>query len=154
MTRPVIAAFALSAVLSFSFCAQGITDDAIRLATSLLTEGARKYDRKDAKAMADTYTDDGEVLLTTREDGEIKVKVYKGKDPIRGLYEELYKNAGEIQSENIVEFARLIGPDVLIIDGRFKPDRGSDAVPFVQVRTKRGDKWLILRLQIFVLHTD
>ena len=54
MTRSVTAAFAVFAILAVADFVQGANEDAMKLATTILTEGARKYDMKDAKAMADT----------------------------------------------------------------------------------------------------
>lgn len=130
----------------------GDNEDAVKLATSLLTQGASTFDTKDAAAMAASYTDDAEVHLFGRKEGDgIEIKVYRGKEEIRGLYADLFKDPKPIHAKNTVESAKQIGSDVLLIQGTFQTDTGSDPLPFVQVRMKQGDKWLMVRLQIFVL---
>jgi hypothetical protein len=151
-TSPLIISLGIALALSPSVRAQGASDDAVQLATSILTAGARTFDTKNAAAMAATYTEDAEIHLTSREEGgAIKVQVSKGKEEIRKFYEDLFKDAKEIKSKNTVEFARLIRPDVLVIYGNFRPDADADPLPFVQVRTRQGETWLMRRLQLFVL---
>jgi hypothetical protein len=152
MTRTIIpAALALLAFGSAAH-AQGANDEALRLATELLTTGSQTFDTKDVDAMVAFYSDDAEVQLITRQEGGgFKVTVYSGKDQVRQLYTELFKDGAASRSKNTVETARMIKSDVLAIQGSFRPDVGSDPVPFHQVRTKRGEKWLIFRLQLFVL---
>jgi len=156
MIRPIIISLALALTIApiTAVRGQATSDDAVQLATSILTKGARLFDTKDAGAMAETYTEDAEIQLTSRENGELKVAYYKGKTEIRKLYEDLFKDAKAIQSKNAVESARLIRPDILVIHGTFKPDTDSDPLPFVQVRTRKGDRWLMFRLLIFVLEKD
>jgi hypothetical protein len=132
-------------------------DEAMKLATRITTEGAALFDTFDAKAMAATYTEDAELALVTRENGELNTKTYKGREEIEREYEEIFKNPETIKSKNTVEYARFLSDDVLAIAGTFdtntlKPD--SIKVPFYQVRVKQGDKWLMASLRIFVLPKD
>ena len=105
--------------------------------------------------MAATYTEDAQGTIFSKDDatGQIKAEVTPGRDAIRKGYEDLFKtrDPGAV-SRNTVDFARFVGNDMLIIQGSFLVDtRDTGAwIPFVQIRTKRGDKWLILSLQLFV----
>ena len=127
-------------------------DEAKALAVKLTEQGAATFDTFNAKAMADSYLDDAEIALTTREEGGFKVQTYKGKAEIEKGYADLFKNPETVKSKNTVEYAKFLAPDVLVIAGTFdlntlKPD--SPKVPFYQVRVKRGDKWLMSNLRIF-----
>jgi hypothetical protein len=65
---------------------------------------------------------------------------------------ELFKDdSRRTTSRNTVEDAALLNGDLLVIRGTFQPDVNEPLrVAFVQVRVKRGDKWLIQNLQLFV----
>jgi hypothetical protein len=62
-----------------------------------------------------------------------------------------FKDARTIDSENTVEFAQLVAPDVLVIHGRFRPDRGEKELPFLQVRTRHENHRLLAKLCLFLL---
>jgi ketosteroid isomerase-like protein len=121
-----------------------------QLAEKILEKGAQLYDTKDARAMAETYTDDAEVVVVTKDRGETKTDAKRGRAEIESLYQSLFKDAGTIHAKNTVEYARLIDPEMLLICGVFQPDTDALRVPFVQVRVKKGDRWLISSLRIFV----
>lgn len=127
--------------------------EAMQLAERLTAEGAATFDTKDAKAMAAFYTEDAKVTLISRDQGSssIQAKVYEGKAAIEGLYRDLFKGDRAIRSKNAIEYARLLRPDALLIVGNFRPDLGSDPVPFVQLRVKRGGRWLMASLQLYVI---
>jgi len=129
-------------------------DEAIKLAKKLTEEGAATFNTANAKAMADYYTADAKVTLHGRNDQGFSAKEYDGREEIQGLYADLFKDRGTIRSKNTVEYAKLLASDVLVIAGTFEPNLDADKplkVPFYQVRHKRGDKWLINSLQIFVV---
>lgn len=129
------------------------SDDAMKLAVKLLTEGAATFDTKDAKAMAAYYTDDAHVTLYSKDKntGEAKIDVRHGRAEIEELYQGMFKNPGTIKSKNTVEYARMIDSTMLVIHGNFQPDANDPLkVEFVQVRVKQGDKWLMHNLQLFV----
>ena len=73
-----------------------------------------------------------------------------GRADIEQFYREIFKDQGAIDSENTVEFARLISPDLLVVHGRFRPDTGKPEWPFVQMRVKQGDSWLMSKLWLFL----
>jgi hypothetical protein len=130
------------------------SDEAIKLAKKLTEEGAATFNTANAKAMADYYTADAKVTLRSRNDQGISTKEYDGREEIQGLYADLFKDRGTIRSKNTVEYAKLLASDVLVIAGTFEPNLDADKplkVPFYQVRLKRGDKWLINTLQVFVV---
>ena len=60
------------------------------------------------------------------------------------------RQAGTIDSQNTVELARLISPDILVVHGRFRPNAGERELPFVQMRVKQGDQWMLKTLWLFL----
>ena len=126
----------------------------LKLARKLTEEEAVTFNTADAKAMAAYYVQDARMYLQSKEDDEDSEKEYSGRDEIEKFYADIFKNPGTIQAKNTVDYAKRLAPDVLVIAGAFVPNEGADKplkVPFYQVRVKRGDKWLIHRLRIFVL---
>jgi len=152
MNRLAIAALALLASPARA------EDEATKLAVKLTTAGAATFDTKDAKAMAAYYTDDAQVLVVSKEKdtGAIKTEAKRGRGEIEDFYRELFKDAGTIRSKNTVTHARRIDPDLLLIVGDFQPDLVDNdfKLPFVQVRVRQGDRWLISSLQIIIVPKD
>jgi RNA polymerase sigma factor (sigma-70 family) len=124
--------------------------EAETIAEKFLKAGSDLFDAKDAAGLAATYTEQGEVLLVSKKDGEIKEDVKSGRAEIEQLYRDIFKDQGALDSENTVEFARLISPDLLVVHGRFRPDVGKPEWPFVQMRVKQGDRWLMSKLWLFL----
>lgn len=123
------------------------------VAKQVLAEGSKLFDAKDAKALAETYTPDGQVTLYAPKDGALTAETREGRAAIEAAYREFFGNA-EPHSRNDVETARFAGPDILIIQGKFCVDTTSanaDFWPFVQVRVKQADKWLLRDLQLFLV---
>jgi hypothetical protein len=125
--------------------------EATTLAQQILDKGAQLYSAKDAQAMAATYTEDAELTIVSKKRSEMKTEVKHGRDAIEQTYRDLYQNAGVIQAKNTVEYARLLDTDLLLVGGVFQPNSDSLRVPFVQVRVKQGDRWLINSLRIFLV---
>jgi ketosteroid isomerase-like protein len=129
-------------------------DEALKLATKLTEEGAATFSKADAKAMAAYYTDDAIVFMEGKNDEGYSVKEYDGRAEIERLYADFFKEPATIQAKNTVEYAKLLAPDLLVIAGTFEPNQLATKplkLPFYQVRVKRGDKWLIHSVRIFVL---
>ncbi|MGP0062498.1 MAG: SgcJ/EcaC family oxidoreductase [Isosphaeraceae bacterium] len=129
-------------------------EEAMTLARKLTEEGAKTFNTADAKAMAAYYVEDARMYLQSKENDEDSEKEYSGRAEIEKFYADIFKNPGTIQAKNTVDYARRLGPDILVIAGTFVPNEAADKplkVPFYQVRVKRGDRWLIHRLRIFVL---
>jgi RNA polymerase sigma factor (sigma-70 family) len=124
--------------------------EAETIAETFLKAGSDLFDAKNAAALAATYTEDAEILLVGRKDGQHDEGTKRGRAEIEPFYRDLFADAGAIDSENTVEFARLISPDVLVVHGRFRPDTGKPEWPFVQMRVKQGDRWLISKLWLFL----
>lgn len=127
-------------------------DEATKLATKLTEEGAATFDTCNAKAMSDYYLDDAEISLMTREDGGLKTESARGKTEIEKFYADIFKKPETIKSRNIIEYAKFLAPDVLVIAGTFdtntlKPD--SPKIPFYQVRVQKGEKWLTSSMRIY-----
>jgi hypothetical protein len=125
--------------------------EAEQIARRVLKAGSELFDAKNASALAATYTDHGIVHVISRsEDGSYKDDVKSGRADIEQFYRDLFKDAGPIDSENTVEFARLIAADLLVVHGRFRPNTGQKALPFVQMRVKQGPEWLLRELWLFL----
>jgi uncharacterized protein (TIGR02246 family) len=129
-------------------------DEALKLAKKLTEEGAATFNTANAKAMAAYYTDDAKMVLQSKDEDDISVKDYDGRNEIEKFYADIFKDPATIQAKNTVEYAKLLAPDLLVIAGTFVPNEAAAKplkVPFYQVRIKRADKWLINSLRIFVL---
>lgn len=129
-------------------------DEATKLAMKLTEEGAATFDTMNAKAMADYYLEDAQIDVISSSDEGLKVEAAKGRGEIEKTYAKLFEKPETIKSRNTVEYAKFLGPEILVIAGTFdtntlKPD--SIKVPFYQVRVKKADKWLMSYLRIFVL---
>jgi hypothetical protein len=125
--------------------------EAEQIAGRVLKAGSDLFDAKNASALASTYTDDGVVhLISKSEDQQFKDDTKRGRADIEQFYRDLFREAGPIDSENTVEFARLIAPDLLVVHGRFRPDKGQKELPFVQMRVKQGPEWLLKELWLFL----
>jgi hypothetical protein len=135
--------------------ASSSTPDAKELAQQILTKGAALFDTRDAAAMAATYADNAEVTIYSKDNstGAYKVETTRGRAAIEKGYADLFKDRDpSTKSKNVVEDARSIGTDLLLIRGTFALDASqSGSIPFVQVRVKQGDAWRILTLQLFVV---
>jgi hypothetical protein len=148
--------FALVFVVPVTLMAQG--KDAKAVAQEVLDKGSALFDTQDAAAMAATYTEDAQLLWVDKDDstGEIKVSVKKDRSEIESLYRDLFKDATEkTTSKNTVEFARFVAPDLMVIQGVFQPNVDKPAkFPFVQMRVRQGDKWLLKNLQLYVFEQN
>jgi len=148
----------LAVVLALPFSAKAQEKDAKKLAEEILDKGAELFDTRDATAMAATYTEDAQIQSIAKDDstGEIKVEVKKGRSEIESLYRDVFKDAkAKTTSKNTVEFARFVAPDMMIIQGVFQPNVASKGkFPFVQLRVKQGDKWVMKNLQFFVISQE
>ena len=126
-----------------------------RLAQDILTKGAALFDTRDAAAMAATYTEDAELILFAKDKDTdtYKAQVTRGRSAIQRGYQDLFKDRKPgTRSRNVVEFAHFVGSDLLIIHGTFTLDVSQGvSFPFIQVRAKQGDKWLLMSLQLFIV---
>src|SRR5262249_23643964 len=125
--------------------------EAEKIAEKFLKAGSDLFDAKDAAALASTYTPDATIhLISKKDDGQLQDDVKRGQSEIEGFYRSYFKEVGTIDSENFLEFAKLLTPDVIVAHGRFRLDVGKEEVPFVQMRSKQGDKWAIYKLLLFL----
>jgi len=150
------AIFALMFVLPLTVMAQ--EKDAKTVAQDVLDKGSALFDTRDAAAMAATYTEDAQLLWVDKDGttGEIKVSIKKDRTEIESLYRDMFKDAKEkTTSKNTTEFARFVAPDLMVIQGVFQPNIAKQGkFPFVQMRVKQGDKWLMKNLQLYVFSQD
>lgn len=145
----------LSLALLLPTAALAADKDAKQLAQAILTKGAALFDTRDAAAIAATYSEDAELILVAKDKdtGTYKTQVTRGRSAIQRGYQDVFKDrkAGTT-SRNVVEYAHFVGTDLLIIHGTFTLDVSQGvSFPFVQVRAKKGDKWLIMSLQLFLV---
>ncbi len=145
----------LSLALLLSNTATADDTDAKRLAQEILTKGAALFDTRDAAAMVATYMEDAEAILVIKDKdtGTYKTQVSRGRSAIERGYQNIFKDRKPgTKSQNLVEYAHFVGTDLLIVHGSFTLDVSQGvSFPFVQVRAKKGDKWLIMSLQVFVV---
>ncbi|SIO61658.1 SnoaL-like domain-containing protein [Singulisphaera sp. GP187] len=131
--------------------------DAKKLAQEIVDKGSALYDTKDAPAMAATYTEDAKIHWYSKKDsGEVEEGTKNGRAEIEGVYRDLFKDPNnKTTSKNTVEHARFVASDILIIEGVFQPNvAATGKFPFVQVRIKEGDKWLMKTLEFFAVSQD
>jgi hypothetical protein len=154
----LLAFFAVAVTLCLSNMVRADEKDAKTVAQDVLDKGAVLFDKRDAAVMAATYTEDAQLEWVEKDSatGGIKIDVKKGRQEIETLYHDLFKDAKEATtSKNTVEFARFIGTELMVIQGVFQPNTAKEGTfPFVQVRVKQGDKWLMRSLQLFVIAKD
>ena len=153
MTRLAALALALAG-LAQPACAQ----DARAIAQEVLNKGSALFDAKDTAGLVATYEDDPQVVWVERDGttGEVKETVKRGKAEVEAIYRDHFKQSDDkTVSKNVADFARLIGPDILLIQGTFQPDVVKPGkYPFVQLRVKRGDRWLLKTLHLFTTPVD
>ncbi len=149
---------AVAFIVGLPLAARAEDDDAKTVAQGILDKGAALFDKRDAAAMAATYTEDAQLEWIDKDSasGGIKIDVKKGRDEIEGVYRDLFKDSKEATtSKNIVEYARFVSSGLLVIEGDFQPNVANDGkFHFVQIRLKQGDKWLMRSLQLFVIAKD
>jgi hypothetical protein len=128
-------------------------DTARQLAEQLTRTGAATFDTRNAQAMAAFYTAEAEVSQMLKTEGGYEIKSYSGRAEIESLYRDLFKGDPVMKSKNVVDHARLLQDDLLTISGTFEitKEGQTSRFPFFQVRVKRGERWLISRLHIFIL---
>ena len=155
MTRLAALALVLAAGLAHSARAE---EDARAIAQEVLNKGSALFDAKDVAGLLATYDDDPAVVWVEKDGttGEVKESVKRGKAEVESIYADHFKNVAEkTTSKNVVEHARSIGPDMLLITGTFQPDVAKPGkYPFVQLRVKKGDRWLLKDLHLFTTSVD
>jgi hypothetical protein len=149
---------AAALTLCLSLSARAEDTDAKTLAQDVLDKGAALFDKRDAAAMAATYTEDAQLEWVEKDSatGGIKIESKKGREEIETLYRDFFKDQKEATtSKNTVEFARFITPELMVIEGFFQPNVANDAkFHFVQLRQKKDDKWMMRSLMLFVVAKD
>src|SRR5271157_5818056 len=115
---------AVTLTLCLSLSARADDTDAKTVAQGLLDKGAALFDKRDAAAMAATYTEDAQLEWVDKDSaaGGIKIETRKGREEIEALYRDFFKDQKEATtSKNIVEFARFISPELMVVHGAFQP---------------------------------
>jgi hypothetical protein len=149
---------AVALTLCLSQSARADDTDAKTVAQDVLDKGAALFDKRDAAAMAATYTEDAQLEWVEKDSaaGGIKIETRKGREEIESLYRDFFKDQKEATtSKNTVEFARFISPELMVVHGAFQPNVTNDAkFQFVQLRYKKDDKWMLKSLTLFVIAKD
>jgi hypothetical protein len=155
---PRLAALALVLAAGLTTSARAEDADAKAIAQEVLNKGSALFDARDVAGLLATYDDDPQVVWVEKDGttGEIKETVKRGKAEVEAIYTDHFKNVAEkTTSKNVVDYARSIGPDVLLIQGTFQPDVAKPGkYPFVQLRVKNGDRWLLKTLHLFTTSVD
>jgi len=132
--------------------------EALALAQGLLDKGSALFDTRDSAAMAATWAEDGRLTWFGRDEatGDLNRSVKEGRAQVEEIYRDAFRDKdNKTTSRNTVGSASLIAPDLLLIRGTFEPDISNKGkYPFVQVRVKKGDAWLVKDLQFFVIPQD
>lgn len=131
-------------------------------AQEILDRGAALFDTRDAAAMAATYVDDAEIILIKRakDSSRVELETSRGRAEIEKGYAKIFKDRDPgHKSRNTVETARFLGPNLLLIQGRFALNRDQgDVIQFVQIRAREGEgdsePWKIVTLQLTPLSTQ
>jgi hypothetical protein len=149
---------AVALTLCLSQSARADDTDAKTVAQDVLDKGAALFDKRDAAAMAATYTEDAQLEWVEKDSaaGGIKIETRKGREEIEALYRDFFKDQKEATtSKNTVEFARFISPELMVVHGAFQPNVTNDAkFQFVQLRYKKDDKWMLKSPTLFVIAKD
>jgi hypothetical protein len=129
--------------------------EAIRIAQEVTTAGAKMFAAKDAQGLADTYIDEGRIILVSREAGTpgLKRDVREGRSAVLEGYKELFKSPDAISAVNRLDYARMLGTDMLEISGTLvlTDSNGMHRFPFTQLRVREGNFWRIAEVQLFVM---
>ena len=130
-------------------------DDGARAeAQAILDKGEALFDTRNAAAMAATFTENGSIVVIKRQDnasqGEVVLESFSGRAEIEKSYAKIFKERlPEHHAHNTVDFARHLGPNLLLIQGRFSLNRDQgDSIQFVQVRARVGSEWKIVSMQL------
>ena len=131
-------------------------DEAKAIAVKVTTAGATLFDAKDAPALAATFTEEARLEATFKDNdaGSSKTEVRQGRTQIEAYYRELFKNDATFHAKNTIEYARSIGPNMILFAGTFVPDTQAAEpmkIAFVQVRSKHGEDWKVVSMQVFVV---
>jgi hypothetical protein len=126
---------------------------ALEAAKKVTDAGAKMFAVKDAAGLAATYADGAQLTLFSREnpDAAFRRETRSGYAEILKVYEDMFKDSNTIEARNVVEHARFLGSDMLLITGTFELSSGGNVgrYPFVQVRVKHGDAWKIMAIDLF-----
>jgi hypothetical protein len=126
---------------------------ALEAAKKVTEAGAKMFAVKDAAGLAGTYADGAQLTLYTRDNpgAAFRRETKSGYAEILKIYEDMFKDTNAFQAKNIVEHARFLGEDMLLITGTFELSSGGNTgrYPFVQVRVKQGEAWKIMALDLF-----
>ena len=137
----------LTAAVLYAQGGQSADDAAIR---KQIDQFAASWNKADAKATAQFFTDDGDYVSSTGQRGDGRAGVEK---ILAQQFSGVYKGA---TLKNTVTSIRFLKPDVAIVNGSFEVSgmQGPDgkALPVrkglsTMVAVKQGDKWLYAALR-------
>jgi len=111
--------------------------DAIRAASEAFVAA---FNKKDAKAVAALWTEDGQYSDNTG-------RVFAGRKAIADAYAEFFAKNPDAQMQIVVDALRLLSSDAAIEDGRamvaLKADGPSSASGYTAIHVKVDGKWLM-----------
>ena len=153
-TMTLSLAIALTCPL-FVRAAEPKDEEAKAIAVKVTTAGAILFDAKDAAALAATFTEEArlEATFKSKDESSSKTEVKQGRTQIEAYYRELFKTDSTFHAKNTIEYAREITPNLILFAGTFVLDSQaaeSLKIHFVQVRSKQGEEWRVVSMQVFV----
>ena len=157
MLRPIALTLVIALTTpAFVRAADPKNDEAKAIAVKVTTAGASLFDAKDAAALAATFTEEAklDVTIKDKDADTYKTETKQGRTQIEAYYREVFKSDATYHAKNTVEYAREIGPNLILFAGTFEPDsQAADPLKlaFVQVRIKNGEAWRVVSMQVFVV---
>ena len=112
------AAVVVTGLLATEAGAADPKSEADKIAETFLKAGSKLFDAKDAAGLAATYTEDGQILLVTKKDGQIQNEVREGRANIEELYRERLPGG---RRARLGEHHRALPPDLPRGPGRSRP---------------------------------
>ena len=89
----------------------------------------------------------------SKDESSSKTEVKQGRTQIEAYYRELFKTDGTLHAKNTIEYAREISPNLILFAGTFVLDSQAAEplkIHFVQVRSKQGEEWRVVSMQVYV----
>lgn len=125
------------------------------VAQETLNKGAALFDKRDANAMAATFVENAQIILCKRssDSGNFETETRSGRTSILQAYADIFKDRSpEHKAKNTVDSAKFLGKDLLLIHGKFSLNQDDgDSIRFVQIRTREGEEWKVVTMQLFEL---
>ncbi len=116
-----------------------------RAATGAMSAITERWKNADADGIAGLFTDDGDVVT-------LAGGILEGRPAVRDFFAQSLSSNPESRFETVVDRARRLSGDSLLVDGRWRIVRqnepaGSTGGVFTAVLVRRGDPWRFAALR-------